>query len=417
MRFRHSRAALVGTLAIASLTLVGAGRAPAAPPAVERIGVPNHATLTIHGRGYGHGHGLSQWGAQGAAEKGLSAKQIVRFYYPHTKAGRATGKVRVLISGDTDDNTTVVNQAGLEVHDLAGGATRTLPTKGAAGHASQWRMSAGKAGTTKVSYRNAGWHVWRKLTGDAEFRAGKPITLVLKSGKVTYRGRLQSRTPPGAAARDRVTVNKVSLEAYVQGVIPREAYPTWRQAALRAQAIAARSYAAFEEADSDNPVYQLCDTTSCQVYGGKSAEVASTNKAAAATKGQIRTYHGKPAFTQFSASNGGRLAKGSEPYLVAKRDPYDGFKGNPVHTWTTQVSAKAIEKAFGLGNLKSISITSRDGKGQWNGRIEDMKLVGSKTTVTPTGDDFRAALGLRSTWLDITVCSTCSRSMRSLGGR
>ena len=181
----------------------------------------------------------------------------------------------------------------------------------------------------------------------------------------------------------------------MQGVIPREAFPSWRQAALRAQAIAARSYAAFEEADSTNPVYQLCDTTSCQVYGGKTAEVASTNKATAKTKGQVRTYHGKPAFTQFSASNGGWLAAGSQPYLVAKKDPYDGVKDNPNHTWTVHRTAGEVEKAFpALGNLQKINVLQRDGNGKWNGRIESMKLVGSKGSTTVSGDTFRSNLGL-----------------------
>ena len=352
---------------------------------------------------------MSQWGAQGAATKGLSAKQIVQFYYPHTKAGHAGGKVRVLVCADSDDNTTVVNRSRLRVHDLKSGSASALPAKGKAGHATQWRMSPGKGGRTKVSYRNQGWHLWSKLSGDGEFTAAEPITLVTGSGKVTYRGALQSRTPRRAESRcsvgaRRVTVNKTSLEAYVQGVIPREAFPSWRQAALRAQAIAARSYAAFEEADSTNPVYQLCDTTSCQVYGGKTAEVASTNKATAKTKGQVRTYHGKPAFTQFSASNGGWLAAGSQPYLVAKKDPYDGVKDNPNHTWTVHRTAGEVEKAFpALGNLQKINVLQRDGNGKWNGRIESMKLVGSKGSTTVSGDTFRSNLGLLSTWFDISV--------------
>jgi SpoIID/LytB domain protein len=203
-----------------------------------------------------------------------------------------------------------------------------------------------------------------------------------------------------------VTVNKVSLESYVKGVIPREAFPSWKAAALGAQAIAARSYAASQEADSSNPVYQLCDSSSCQVYGGKSAEVASTNKAAARTKGQVRTYRGEPAFTQFSASNGGWLAEGSQPYLVAKRDPYDGTRDNPDHTWTVKRSARDIEKAFpAIGNLKKITVLQRDGNGKWNGRIESMRLVGSKDSTTISGDTFRSRLGLMSTWVSIIVGS------------
>jgi SpoIID/LytB domain protein len=244
--------------------------------------------------------------------------------------------------------------------------------------------------------------VWTKLSGDGEFRAAQPITLVLGSGRVTYRGSLQSRTPAGGGHR--VTVNKVSLEGYVQGVIPREMPALWHQAALRAQAIAARTYAAEEASRSANRRWNLCDTSSCQVYGGKSAEYRTTNKATAKTAGRIRTRHRKPAFTQFSSSNGGWLAAGGKPYLVAKPDPYDGWSGNPNHTWTTSVSARAIENAFPwLGNLTGITVDDRDGNGKWNGRVLAMTLHGSKHTGAISGDTFRAALALRSTWVRITV--------------
>jgi len=397
---------LAVVLAATSLSLVGGVPTSAAATATtaEQIRVPDRATLTIHGRGYGHGHGLSQYGAEGAARQGLSAAKIVQFYYPHTKGGHAGGKVRVLLTADTDDNTTVVNRPGLKVHALGSGATKSLPTAGAAGHATQWRLAAAKHGRTKVSYRNGGWHVWTTVAGDAEFRAGRPITLVLASGKVTYRGQLQSRTPVGAPAPQRVTVNKVSLEGYVQGVIPREMPASWHQAALRAQAIAARTYAAEEADRSTNPRWNLCDTSACQVYGGKSAEYPSTNAATAKTAGQVRTNHGKPAFTQFSASNGGWTAAGGEPYLVAKKDPYDGWSGNAVHTWTTRVSARAVEKAFPwLGNLTRITIGRRDGHGKWNGRVLELTLTGSKDARSVSGDTFRGELGLRSTWIDLTV--------------
>jgi len=119
MPTRHfrTRAGLVGVLAATTLVL------PGAPAGAAGIRIPHHATLTIHGHGYGHGHGLSQYGAQGAAKKGLSAKQIVRFYYPHTSGGHVGGSVKVLITADTDDNTTVVDRAGLQVHDLGSGTT------------------------------------------------------------------------------------------------------------------------------------------------------------------------------------------------------------------------------------------------------------------------------------------------------
>jgi stage II sporulation protein D len=396
-------AAVTGVLTAVALALGGASVAEGAG-AVPSVRVPDHATLKISGRGFGHGHGMSQYGAQGAARQGRSAQQIVAFYYPGTKTGRAGGKVKVLISADTDNNTTVLTSPGLRVVDLGNGSSHPVPTAGAIGKATRWRLSPARAGRTTVAYRTETWHTWRTLAGDGEFLASRPLTLVVGSGNVTYRGILQSRTPLGGPATRRITVNKVSLEAYVQGVIPREMPASWLPAALRAQAIAARTYASFEARSSTDPLVNLCDTSACQVYGGKSAEFSTTNEATAKTAGVIRTFHGAPAFTQFSASNGGWLAKGSQPYLVAKKDPFDPWSGNPYRSWTVNVTAAAVEKAFpGIGNLTNISVTARDGHGVLGGRVLRMKLVGSTGTATPSGDTFRIALGLRSTWFAVAV--------------
>jgi stage II sporulation protein D len=400
-RHRQLRIALTGVLAATALVLAGA------PAGAAGRHIPAHATLTISGHGFGHGHGLSQYGARGAAKKGLTAQQIVHFYYPHTKAGHVGGSVKVLITGDTDARTTVVNRPGLSVHDLGrGGRTTRLPAKGAAGRASQWRLAPARHGATRVSYRNAGWHVWRTLGGDGEFRSARPITLVLPSGRVTYRGSLQSRTPPPQTSTlRRATVNKVSLEAYVRGVVPREMPALWEQAALRAQAIAARTYAAFEARSSTNPRWNLCDTSQCQVYGGASAEYPTSDEAVAKTKGQVRMFHRSPAFAQFSSSNGGWESDGGKPYLPAKKDPYEKLSGNPNHTWTAKVRAAAIQRAWPqLGSLQSITIDQRDGNGQWGGRVLVMSLHGSKGDVSHlSGDTFRSALGLRSTWFTISA--------------
>lgn len=403
---RRTTSILVTTLAASTLaasTFVGLGGV--LEPAAAALRVPKHATIVVHGRGFGHGRGMSQYGAEGAARRGLSAKQIVKFYYPHTRPGTFRGKVRVLISADTDQNTTVINQAGLKVRDLGSGSTVAVPTSGAIGKATRWRMSSKPGKPARVSYLTGSWHVWRTLTGDGEFRAPKPIRLVVPGGPTPYRGTVQSRTSTrGGSAPHRITVNKVSMEDYVRAVVPREAFPSWHQAALRAQAIAARSYAAYKMRRPLSNLYQLCDTSICQVYGGAAAEVSSTDRATARTSGQIRTYRGKPALTEFSSSNGGWTAASSLPYQVAQQDPYDGWSGNPNHTWRTSVSDATIEKHWpSIGNLQKIQVLQRTGDGKWGGRIEHVLLAGSKGSTTLTGDEFRIGLGLRSTWLNLTI--------------
>ena len=401
MLTRHfrTRSALVGLLVLTALSVEG-GQAMAAPGLV----VPRGATIAIHGRGYGHGHGMSQYGAQGAAKQGKSTGKILGFYYPGTRTGRVGGSVRVLITESIGRATTVVARPGLQVRDLTKGTTMSVPRTGPASKANLWRMSGAGAGGTQVSYRNGGWHEWRTLKGNGEFRTtGAPLTLVLAHGRVTYRGTLRSMAPVSKTTH-RITVNQVSLEGYVQGVVPREMPSSWRPAALRAQAVAARTYASYEVGNSYDPRFNLCDSTSCQVYGGKSAEVASTNQATAATAGQVRTYQGKPAFTQFSASNGGWLAAGSQPYLVAKSDPYDTRSVDPYTSWTVKVTAAKIQHTWpALGRLTSIAVTGRDGDGKWGGRITSLTLHGSRADKDLSGDAFRSALGLRSTYLSFSI--------------
>jgi SpoIID/LytB domain protein len=394
----RTRSVLAGMLASCALILQGTP-AVAAPGLV----VPRGATVVMHGRGFGHGHGMSQYGAQGAAKQGLSTRRILEFYYPGTRSGRVGGSVRVLITENIGSPTIVVARPGLAVHDLTKGTTTKVPTSGPAAKATRWKMS-GRGKATRVSYRTGAWHLWRTLKGNGEFRSSRaPLTLVLPGARVTYRGTLRSMDPISSTTH-RITVNKVSLEAYVKGVVPREMPSSWRPAALRAQAVAARSYAANAIGDSTDPRFNLCDSTSCQVYGGLSAEVTSTNKAVAATAGEVRTYHGQPAFTQFSASNGGEVAPGSQPYLVGKPDPYDSRAVDPYTSWTVRVTARRIQHAWpALGRLRSIEVTSRDGAGKWGGRITGLTLHGSNADRDLTGDGFRAKLGLRSTYLSFSV--------------
>jgi stage II sporulation protein D len=403
-----SRAALAGALAVSALAL-------AAPPSLARdVHVSGHAKITIKGHGFGHGRGLSQYGARGAAEQGLSAKQILHFYYPHTTFAHKITDIAVLITEDTDERTVVLNRAGLRVRQIHGNEKFKLPTAGKIGKATQWRLSGGAGRSVHISYRKGSWHRWRTMPSDAEFVAKKPITLVLPAGDVTYRGAIQSRIPPpGTSTLGRVTINKLHLEEYIQGVVPREMPALWPAAALQAQAVAARTYAAFEARHSPNKMWGVCDTSSCQVYGGKSSETKMSNAAVAKTKGKILLYHGAPAFTQFGSSDGGWTAKlAGDPFLPAKKDPYEKHSGNPYQSWTVHVKVKKIEKAWPtLGTLQSISSDQRDGNGQWGGRVLELTLHGSAGDVrfgypddlTRTVGIFTSTLGLRSAWFRFSV--------------
>jgi SpoIID/LytB domain protein len=275
-----------------------------------------------------------------------------------------------------------------------------LPDNGAL----RWKVDVGSDGVNRVSYWTRSWHRWKVLKGAGEFyAAGKPITLVTPGGgRHEYRGRLRAVTSSGS----RVTVNDLSLESYLKGVVPLEIPASWSPDAVRAQAVAARTYAAYERRHPQSKAYQLCDTTSCQVYGGFSAEYAASNRAVDATAHKILLSGGEPAFTQFASSSGGWTSAGSVPYLPAKKDPYDGWSGNPMHTWTQKINDALVERTWpAIGNLTKIAVTSRDGNGDWGGRVRSITLTGSAGKVVVSGDTFRSLLALRSTWVTFKVAA------------
>jgi SpoIID/LytB domain protein len=396
-KLRRSLGAGAALALAASGLAVTTGRTAAADPVTtSAIG----STLKLTGRGFGHGHGMSQYGAQGAALDGLTYSQILAFYYPGTTPRRAHGRIRVLIGADSTADVIVSPAAGLGVRNLATGAARWL---GSGRLITRWRIIPTATGGSVVQYLTpTGWHRSKRFAGEAEFFAAEPLTLWVPStnGLVsrTYRGRLRSAAPaPGSAARD--TVNVVGLDAYVSGVLPYEMPTSWPSAALKAQAVAARSFALYTRAANAGRHYQICDTTTCQVYAGTAAEQDASNRAVRATKGIVLRYQRAPALTQFSASSGGRTAAGGLAYLPAKRDPYDVGHGNPYHRWNTTLQVAAINAAFPrLGGLRAVRIPERTGDGQWGGRVERVVLVGRRANVRLTGDEFRLAFGLRSTW-------------------
>jgi stage II sporulation protein D len=373
--------------------------ATAAPSAAGTARDPASVTITTWGNG--HGKGLSQYGALNRAKDGQTYRQIVRFYYPHTAWRAASGTVRVLLTDDTGDDVVVDARNGLEAHSLGTGRTWTLPVKREGRTISRWRITASGAKSV-LSYRTDSWHAWRRAAGDAEFTAGnRPMTLRTPEGAATYRGTLRSSSVgPG-----RDTVNAVRLDVYLRGVVPQEMPALWPSAAVRAQAVAARTYAVYERDHAPaGRAYDLCDTSTCQVYGGADAEHPASDAAVAATAGEIVTYGGDAAFAQFSASNGGYSVAGGQPYLVATRDAYDD--GAPGDPYARTYAGDAITRHWpGLGDLLSVKVTHRDRHGTPDvpeGRATMVQVTGTDGSVEVSGSTFRTYLGLRSTLLRVS---------------
>ncbi|MFK4088720.1 SpoIID/LytB domain-containing protein [Kribbella sp. NPDC020789] len=359
--------------------------------------------ITISGRGFGHGRGMSQYGAQGAALAGKSAQQILDFYYPGTTVGKATGRIRVRISADTTDGVRVAATDKLRVRDLARDKLYTLPK---ASTRDQWSIDPnGEHGTKVSSYDTQArkWTLWKTFTSMSQFEGPVLTSLILPSGAVRrYRGGLRAIDAPG---KHLDTVNVVSLESYLRGVVPREALSTWRPAALQAQAVAARTYSVFHRNRSAKRAYDLCDTIACQVYGGYDDEKKATNAAIAATAGQVRLYQGKPIIAEFSSSNGGATAAGTVAYQVMKADSWDAYpgNGNPNVAWTVTRKAAEVQAIFDVGSLRTLRVMRRTGVGPSGGRAVRVEAVGSKGRRELSADQFRGRLHLKSAWIAFPV--------------
>jgi len=410
--------ALVPTVA-AALVAAGAAMPAHAVSTDQSYWVPVDGQIVVEGHGFGHGHGMSQYGAEGAALAGKTYTDILDFYYPGTTWSKVRGQVRVLIGENGTSPLAVSPTPGLTLTDLGDGATYPLPDSNGA---TRWRISVAPDGASVVAYLSGRWHRYRpggkdELVGDGQFSADGPLTLWTPSGPREYRGALRAATPtPGATYRD--TVNVLSMDDYVKGVVPSEMPASWDPQAVEAQAVAARTYATWSRNQYPRRYYQICDTSACQVYGGVAAEDPRSNAAVDATRRQILTYDGKPAFTQFSSSDGGWTSAGSEPYLPAQADPYDGWTGNTMHDWTATVDADRLESAYpSIGRLRRLLVTERDGNGDWEGRVETMVLDGTRSSVTISGDSFRWEFGLRSDWFTIQPTPIIARWSRIGGDR
>jgi stage II sporulation protein D len=363
-------------------------------------------TFTIRGAGWGHGWGMSQYGAYGAARKGLSWKQILAFYYRGTRLSKvpAGTKIKVWITADNDNSLRVLPARGLTVSDTAG-HRYTLPD---GAKYTSWRISRSGAGY-RLSYRtSSGRYVTKSTgltTGTWSFsNSSKIVKVTLPNGSVRpYRGTV-ALIKRGTGGR---TINNVLLEDYVKGVVPAEMPTSWAADAVRAQAVAARSYAVRLQKFAGYSGYDICDTTACQVYGGMSRETSSGNAAVKATARTIVTYLGVVALTQFASSNGGHSARGDYPYLAAQRDPYDGVIESQA--WTRTLSASSISRAWpSVGTVKQLQITSRNGAGASGGRVKAIKIIGSSRTATVSGTTFQRMFGLRSSLYTIAGSSTSS---------
>jgi SpoIID/LytB domain protein len=403
VRYRHGWAALATGIAVVVAALV-----PATPAAA--VDEP----VTITGHGWGHGRGMGQYGALGyATTYGWRYSDIVGHYYGGTTLSGDAGNPLLSVELTRLTGTApILTGAGLVVdgQGTGTGALRVLPSGG--GY--QVQVAGGCGGP---------WSDWGPVrAAGLTVQSADGLVIVCEPERASYyRGAIQVVT--GTDGRQ-YTLNVLPAEDYLRGVVPRESPASWGSLpngleALKAQAVAARSYALASARPTSGAT--TCDTTSCQVYLGyaeqapygsyKPLEDSRTDTAIAQTAGQVmRQPGGAIARTEFSSSTGGWTAAGA---FTAVEDLGDAVSSNPNHTWTVSTTLPAVAQALGTGPIRSIAVTGRNGLGAEGGRVTQVTVVPvSGAARTFTGNQVRTALGLKSDWFSISSVSVAaSRSV------
>ena len=398
--------------------------------------------VIIYGRGFGHGRGLSQYGAYGwATVHGWSWEQILDFYY-----GGATGNTRSNLEAPNQEMTTWLSlmsnkQTGV-VSDS--GAMRLLEDPDSARRFTSM-VAREKPGAERV------YQVWgsgeRKCLNETDLPEAAGFALIGEFNE-TASFVTNASQDPAASALDTVglcqqrsasanqvryyrgiirainntknenrTINIARLDDYLRGVVPRESPASWGDTAggagmnaLRAQAVAARSYSVTENRYAG--LAKTCDTQNCQVYGGAALrtsvnasptnlESANTDRAIAETTGVvIRNPKGNVVRTEFSSSNGGRTAGGEFPALA---DEGDISANSSLMIWTRAFSAAQIVAKYPqVGILTSVTTTNDGLGGDFGGYTLDVTIAGTSGSVKVSGWAFRTAFGLPAPWFGAT---------------
>jgi stage II sporulation protein D len=328
------------------------------------------ADFVVAGYGWGHGVGMSQWGAEGYAAHGWGWKRILAHYYPGTTLLRERPQtVRVLLA-EGKARVVLGSRAPFLVRD---------------GHGTRIRLAAGRH-TVGPGLRLGG----KRLVAPVRVVPGLAPVSVRGRG---YRGELLLYRSAAALQ----VVNEVLLERYLRGVVPWEMPHDWAADALRAQAVAARSYALA----TSNPGgrYDLVSDTRDQMYGGIEAETPETNLAVGATAGQVLTWNGEVALTYYSSTSGGRTEAVSDafhvppvPYLRAVADPYDTL--SPHHRWGPfRFAPGVLAKKLGVPAVEKLRVRRNA-----SGRVANLVVRWRTGSRILSGRDVEHLLSLPSTW-------------------
>ena len=337
----------------------------------------------VRGAGFGHGVGMSQYGAYGMAQEGAGYRRILAHYYRGARIANVGGPtIRVILRDAQQGRLTFGNSARI-------GGRRADPLR---------RYTARRLPGRRVHVRGIG-----------RFRA--PLVVRGATGGVRLIGRAMNGVSDGRyrgtvelgphGPRALAAVNALPVDLYVMGVVAGEMPSSWDLEALKAQAVTARTYSQTTDAGGD--LFDQYPDTRSQVYKGVSGETSRSNAAVRGTRGEILTYDGRPAVTYYFSTSGGQTESvehgfpGGTPtaYLRSVQDPADRI--SPYHRWAVRLTRRALQRRLrGIlrGRFRGVRVARRG----VSPRVVTAEVVGSRGTVRVHGDVIRDRLDLRSTW-------------------
>jgi SpoIID/LytB domain protein len=421
--------ALVLALSLLGGPAAGAEEAATGTEPRATAAAPTGRVFTFFGAGWGHGVGMSQFGAYGLALRGWTGQRILEHFYRGTTVGTvdpAPRRIRVgLLQGrDAVQLVAVTAPVQLRVDGRRGPVLVELPV----GETWTVRLRSGAYEVTGPDGAPVAGPAAESTLFVVDAGDGAGVSLP-QTGHTYSSGWLEvaSYEPCPGCRRKLRAVNVLGTQAYLYGVA--EVPSSWPEEVLRAQAVAARTYA-FQRVATAGQHRPICDcavyaSTLDQVFVGDDKRTAPLGErwvaAVDATRGQVVLEEGQLASTYYHSSSGGytedvrNVWGGDAPYLRAVCDPGDYVSANPNREWEVSMSASDIGTRIAaytghqVGEVLSFSDIVRGA----SGRILSLTVNGTLGSAALSGSALRRALGLKDTKVWINSDKNISGTIRA----
>jgi SpoIID/LytB domain protein len=359
--------------------------------------------IKIKGRGFGHGVGMCQYGANGLANSGKNYKDILKYYFKSITVStyaEAIPTVRVLLKEISSGYLEIKGTPSITIINEASGGTVIT------GFTGKIRLKAGTSGVVVEKEVSGSFVQVGVYTGPLRISApasGNWYLSFFDGKEYQYKGYFKAVY--NSTKKTVLLINYIDLENYVYGIA--EMPSSWNMEALKAQAVAARTYAYIRKGSSGT--YDLFDDQNSQVYVGLNKINEPTyglrwKQACDGTYKEISYYDGKPAHVYYHSTCGGHTEDSedvwSTAYPEARGVPCTYCSSSPYYQWETTITLSQLRNAFSDQSISYAQVVERIE----NRRVKTVRLYRTNGTYTDVyGSTFRSKLGLRSTWFFISA--------------